>query len=129
MRKILGVVAILALTTACAGRTAQVYVQADTATVNALSAFKAEKDVRCDAGQIPASSCEAVSKAFVPVWDAYLEVNALVTAEAPLPQVEAAVSKFKAAGVAFKDAVGAIQGDYRNLLLDLVEQALRKFDR
>lgn len=129
MRKLLSVVLISAMSVACAGNLAKVTVAADTTVVDALLAVKAAKDVPCDAGKIPASSCQAVSAAFVPVWDAYLTVNALVSAEAPIEKVDAAVIELKAAAAKFKDVVGTIQGDYKQILLDLLEQALRRFDR
>jgi len=128
MKKILALVVVSALTVGCAGKVAKFYVEADTATVASLSKFKAEKDVRCDAEQIPASSCQAVAKAFVPVWDAYLAVNKLVTAEAPINEVDAAVVELRAAITDLKDAVASIQGDARKILLDLLEKALLKFE-
>jgi hypothetical protein len=128
MRKILVIVLVSVLAVSCAGKAAKIYVSADSAAVNSLLRFQSEKNVRCDAGQIPASTCEAVAKAFVPVWEAYLEVNALVSSEAPLPQIDVAIANFKAAGLKFKDALQNVQGNYRDLLLDLLEQALRKFD-
>lgn len=129
MKKLIATVLLAASLTACAGRAAQVYVQADSAAVAALSQFKAEKDVRCDAGQIPASSCQALAQAFVPVWDAYLATNALITAEAPLLEVDAAVADYKKAGIGLRDAVANVQGSYRQILLDLLERAIRQFDR
>lgn len=129
MRKLLVVLLMSATSVACAGNLSNVVVTADTTVVDSLLAVKAAKDVPCDAGQLPASSCQALSAAFVPVWDGYLAVNALIGAEAPIEKVDAAVAEFKAAAAQFKDVVGTIQGDSKQLLLDLLEKALRKFDR
>lgn len=129
MKKVIAVVVLTVTTVACAGRVAQVYVEADSAAVASLSKFKADKDARCDAGQIPASACQAVAQAFVPVWDAYLAVNSLITAEAPIKEVDAAVVKFRQAAADLRDAVNKIEGNARQILLDFIEQALRRFDR
>ena len=123
------VAAALAASIGCAGKAAKVYVAADSAVVDVLLDFKNAKDVRCDAGEIPASSCEAIAKAFVPVWDAYLETNALLTAEAPIVEVDAAVVRYKAVATSLKDVVLEVKGEAKQLLLDLLESAIRRFDR
>ncbi len=129
MKKLIVAVALVISTAACAGKASVVYVTADTKTVDVLSAVKNEKDVRCDAGKLPASTCRAVSAAFVPVWDAYLAANGLILAEAPLTEVDAAVSKFKVAVNDLKAVVQSVEGEAKQILLDLIEQALHKFDR
>lgn len=129
VKKLIAIVALAAVTASCAGKAAQIYVTADSATVSTLAEFKAAKDVRCDAGVIPASSCQAVAKAFVPVWDAYLATNALVTAKAPLLEVDKAVVAYKDAAVNLRNVVQDIKGDARQILLDLLEKAIRTFDK
>lgn len=117
-----------ALVSGCASAS-KFYVKADTAVVADLSKFKAEKDTRCDADQIPASACQAVSKAFVPVWDAYLAVNKLVTSEAPIEQVDAAVADLRKAAVDLQDALKNVQGNARTILEDLLVKALSRYNR
>ncbi len=112
----------------CAGKVSRVVVQADTASVNQLLEVKNAKDVRCDAGEIPASSCVALAQAYVPVWDAYLATNAAIQAQKPLNEVDKLIANYKTAAIGFKDAVQNIQGDARQILLDLIEQAIKKFD-
>jgi hypothetical protein len=126
--KVMVVASALAITVACGARPAEIYTAADTSTVAALTKFKSDKDARCDAEQLPASTCKAVAAAFVPVWDAYLAANSLITAEAPLVEVDAAIVKFRQAGEGLRDVVSQIQGNQRQILLDLLEAAIRNFD-
>ena len=129
MKKFLGVVLIATSLVAGCASASKFYVQADTAVVQDLSKFKTAKDTRCDAGEIPASTCQAISKAFVPFWDSYLAVNKLITSEAPLPEVDAAVAELRKAGVDLKDALKAVQGNARKILEDLLVAALNRYNR
>lgn len=129
MKKLVFALALTVGMAACAGNVSRVYVTADTTAVTDLLKFKTEKDSRCDAGTIPASTCTAVSKAFVPVWDSYLTVNKLVTSEAPIKEVDAAVSDLQKAGVDLKDALAQVKGDARKILEDLLAAALQRWSR
>lgn len=129
MRKLIQSTAVvLALTGAvgCASAS-KGYVQADTAVADNVIAFKAAKDARCDAGEIPASACLAVSKAFVPFLDAYLAVNRAVSAEAPIAEIDVAIKDLRAAAVDLQAALNEVAADKRKLLLDLLEAALRRY--
>lgn len=129
MRTLTALVLTAVLSVGCSANLGKPLVTADTATVNALLDVKAAKDVRCDAGELPASTCKALAAAFVPVWDAYLAANALVTAEVPVEKLDEAITNFKTAATNFRDVVNTIQGNARQILLDLLAKALSRFDR
>lgn len=126
MKKLIAVILLTATVAGCAGRVSEVYVTGDSAVAAKLLEFKAQKDARCDAGTIPASSCVAIAKAFVPFMDSYLAVNKLVSAEAPLNQVDEALAAFRAAKVELQDAVNAIQGDSRKILQDILAELVKR---
>lgn len=129
MNRLFALITAASLTVGCASGAGKVYVEADTKVVNTLLDFKAAKDVRCDANEIPASTCQAISQAFVPVFDAYITVNSLIAAEAPINEVDAAIAKFRGLAVVFKDVLSKVEGNARQILLDLLEAAIRKFDK
>ena len=120
------VVVALASLAGCASASKN-YVKVDTAVSQDILAFKAAKDARCDAGEIPASACLAVSKAFVPFLDAYLAVSRAIAAEAPIVEVDAAIAELKQAAVDLKDAISAIDADKRKLFQDLLEAVVLNY--
>lgn len=102
---------------------------ADTKVVTTLLDVKAEKDTRCDAGDFPVSSCQALASAFIPVWDSYLAVNAAILAENPVSAVDELVQNFKKAAQDFKDEVNKLNSEKKQLLLDILEGILSRYDR
>ena len=129
MKKLIVALVLAVSVSACAGRVSEVYVSGDSAVAAKLLEFKAQKDSRCDAGSIPASSCVAIAKAFVPFMDSYLAVNKLVSAEAPLEQVDAALAEFRAASTELQDVVRSVQGDARKILQDILVELLNRVPR
>lgn len=122
------ILVVAALLTGCATVGGKL-TTADTKAVTTLLDVKAEKDARCDAGDFPASNCQALASAFIPVWDAYLAVNAAILAEDPVAAVDGLVQNFKKVAQDFKDEVNKLNSAKKQLLLDILEGILSRYDR
>lgn len=124
---VLALAVCVSLSIACGGRAAQIAVTADDTAFARLEQIKLTKDTHCDAGNIPASACVSLAKAFVPVWDGYLAFNRALASGTPIEKADATVASVKAAARTFMDEVNRLQeGEWKRILTDLVASLIAR---